>query len=203
MSMIDAPVSGGVTGAAAGTLTFMVGGTQAALEQSKAVLGAMGKNIVHCGDAGAGGVAKLCNNLSLAIAMIGTSEAMNLGMQLGMDSKVLAGILNTSTGRCWSSDSYNPVPGVLEGVPSSNGYNGGFGTSLMLKDLDLVVDLAQSGKSSSTGGGDITHSSTDLSSEFPVPLGAQARDIYRQLTKEGYAEKDFSSVYDFFKNKTP
>ncbi len=124
-TMIDAPVSGGalyshdfickgVGGAQAGTLTFMVGGDKEAFEKAKVILQCMGKNIVHCGGSGNGQVVKVCNNLVLAISMIGVSEAMNLGMSLGMDPKVLAGIFNTSSARCWSSDTYNPVPGVME-----------------------------------------------------------------------------------------
>jgi 3-hydroxyisobutyrate dehydrogenase len=146
-TMLDAPVSGGVLGAGlfstlfhliamffhllilfilseAGTLTFMVGAEAAEFERAKVILACMGKNIVHCGASGTGQVAKVCNNLILAISMAGVSEAMNLGVKLGADPKVLAGIVNTSSGRCWSSDTYNPVPGVLPGVPSSRGYTG-------------------------------------------------------------------------------
>eukprot|EP00428_Durinskia_dybowskii_P064927 CAMPEP_0170385852 /NCGR_PEP_ID=MMETSP0117_2-20130122/16729_1 /TAXON_ID=400756 /ORGANISM="Durinskia baltica, Strain CSIRO CS-38" /LENGTH=293 /DNA_ID=CAMNT_0010641649 /DNA_START=123 /DNA_END=1004 /DNA_ORIENTATION=- len=183
LRMVDAPVSGGVTGAAAGTLTFMVGGTPQNLEASKAVLSAMGKNIVHCGDAGAGGIAKLCNNLSLGISMIATAEAMNLGVQLGMDPVKLAGILNTSTGRCWSSEMYNPVPGVLPNVPASKNYAGGFGVGLIEKDLGLAVDLAQKMK-------------------CRVPLGSNAHQLYGMLADHGYAGKDFSVVYDFLKQSS-
>lgn len=111
---VDAPVSGGVGGAEAGTLSFMVGGSDDAFERSKEVLDLMGANVFHCGDVGTGEVAKLCNNLLLAVSMVGTCEAMNLGEKLGIDPKKLAGILNTSTGRCWSSDTYNPYPGVIE-----------------------------------------------------------------------------------------
>jgi len=132
---VDAPVSGGTGGAAAGTLTFMVGGSAASYESVKPVLSGMGKNIVHCGDTGTGQVAKICNNLVLGITMAGVAEAMALGESLGIDPKVLGGIMNTSTGRCWSSDTYNPYPGLIETAPSSRGYTGGFGTDLMLKDL--------------------------------------------------------------------
>ena len=131
--MVDGPVSGGVTGAAAGTLTFMVGGSTEDLEAATPVFKAMGKNIVHCGNAGAGGVTKLCNNLALAISMIGTSEALALGQSLGMDPAKLSEVMNSSTARCWSSDSYNPCPGIMPNVPSSKGYAGGFGSALMLK----------------------------------------------------------------------
>ncbi|MBQ0777228.1 MAG: 3-hydroxyisobutyrate dehydrogenase, partial [Pseudomonas sp.] len=126
--MLDAPVSGGTGGAAAGTLTFMVGGSKADFDHAQPVLQAMGKNIVHCGPAGNGQVAKVANNMLLAISMIGTAEAMNLGVALGMQPEVLAGVINTSSGRCWSSDTYNPFPGVMENVPAARGYSGGFGT---------------------------------------------------------------------------
>lgn len=112
--MVDSPVSGGIMGAEAGTLTFMVGGEEEAFNRAKQILSFMGKNIVHCGGSGNGQVVKLCNNLVLAISMIGVSEAMNLGIKLGMDPKLLASIFNTSTARCWSSDTYNPVPGVMQ-----------------------------------------------------------------------------------------
>eukprot|EP00043_Microstomoeca_roanoka_P028138 m.16987 g.16987 ORF g.16987 m.16987 type:complete len:336 (+) comp8200_c0_seq1:285-1292(+) len=175
-TMIDAPVSGGVVGADAGTLTFMVGGSNDAFEKAKDVLQHMGKNLVHCGGNGTGQVAKICNNMLLAIGMIGTSEAMNLGKRLGMDPKVLAGILNTSTGRCWSSDTYNPVPGVLPNVPSSRNYDGGFGTTLMAKDLGLAMDAASQSKS-------------------VIPLGSLAYQLYSLMSTQEYASKDFSSVY--------
>ena len=173
--MIDAPVSGGVGGAEAGTLTFMVGGDAKDFEKAKAVLAGMGKNIVHCGGPGNGQVAKICNNMMLAIEMIATSEGMTLAAKLGMDPKVFAGIVNTSSGRCWSSDSYNPYPGVLENVPASRGYSGGFGSDLMLKDLTLVTDAARSVKQ-------------------PVMLGALAQQIYQKHSLDGNGARDFSSV---------
>jgi 3-hydroxyisobutyrate dehydrogenase len=173
--MVDAPVSGGVGGAEAGTLTFMVGGEAKDYEAAKPVLQAMGKNIVHCGGAGNGQVAKICNNMMLAIEMIATSEGMTLAAKLGMDPKIFASIVNTSSGRCWSSDTYNPYPGVLEGVPASRGYDGGFGSDLMLKDLTLVTDAARSAKQ-------------------PVMLGAIAQQIYQKHSNDGNGAKDFSSV---------
>jgi 3-hydroxyisobutyrate dehydrogenase len=136
---VDAPVSGGTGGAVAGTLTFMVGGSAAVYEQVRPFLLAMGKNIVHCGETGTGQVAQICNNLVLGITMAGVAEAMSLGV----DAKVLGGIINTSTGRCWSSDTYNPYPGVIATAPSSRGFTGGFGTDLMLKDLGLATDAAK------------------------------------------------------------
>ena len=173
--MVDAPVSGGVGGAEAGTLTFMVGGETADYEAAKPILQCMGKNIVHCGGPGNGQVAKICNNMMLAIEMIATSEGMSLAAKLGMDPKVFAGIVNTSSGRCWSSDTYNPYPGVLENVPASRGYAGGFGSDLMLKDLTLVTDAAKSAKQ-------------------PVMLGALAQQIYQKHSADGNGGKDFSSV---------
>ena len=173
--MVDAPVSGGVAGAEAGTLTFMVGGDAKDFELTKAVLQAMGKNIVHCGGIGNGQVAKICNNMMLAIEMIATSEGMTLAAKLGMDPKVFAAIVNTSSGRCWSSDTYNPYPGVLDAVPSSRGYAGGFGSDLMLKDLTLVTDAAKSAK-------------------HPVMLGALAQQIYQKHSNDGNGAKDFSSI---------
>ena len=173
--MIDAPVSGGVGGAEAGTLTFMVGGEAADYERMKPVLQHMGKNIVHCGASGNGQVAKICNNMMLAIEMIATSEGMTLAAKLGMDPKIFASIVNTSSGRCWSSDTYNPYPGVLENVPSSRGYSGGFGADLMLKDLTLVTEAAKAAKQ-------------------PVLMGALAQQIYQKHSMDGNGPKDFSSV---------
>ena len=173
--MVDAPVSGGVGGAEAGTLTFMVGGDAADFEAAKPVLQAMGKNIVHCGGIGNGQVAKICNNMMLAIEMIATSEGMTLAAKLGMDPKVFAAIVNTSSGRCWSSDTYNPYPGVLENVPSSRGYSGGFGADLMLKDLTLVTEASKTARQ-------------------PVMLGALAQQIYQKHSVDGHGAKDFSSV---------
>ncbi len=173
--MVDAPVSGGVAGAEAATLTFMVGGEAADYEAAKVILQGMGKNIVHCGGPGNGQVAKICNNMMLAIEMIATSEGMTLAATLGMDPKVFAGIVNTSSGRCWSSDTYNPFPGVLENVPASRGYTGGFGSDLMLKDLTLVTDAAKSAR-------------------HPVMLGAIAQQIYQKHSVDGNGGKDFSSV---------
>jgi 3-hydroxyisobutyrate dehydrogenase len=174
-AMVDAPVSGGVAGAEAGTLTFMVGGDARDFEAAKPVLLAMGKNIVHCGGIGNGQVAKICNNMMLAIEMIATSEGMTLAAKLGMDPKVFAAIVNTSSGRCWSSDTYNPYPGVLESVPASRAYTGGFGSDLMLKDLTLATDAAKNAKQ-------------------PVMLGALAQQIYQKHSVDGNGAKDFSSV---------
>jgi 3-hydroxyisobutyrate dehydrogenase len=181
--MADAPVSGGTGGAEAGTLTFMVGGDAAVFEAIAPVLRAMGKNIVHCGGSGTGQVAKICNNLILGISMIGVSEAMNLGAALGIDAKVLAGIINTSSGRCWSSDTYNPYPGVMENVPAARGYSGGFGADLMLKDLGLAVDAAKQSKQ-------------------PVVLGALAQQLYQMFSAQGAGGQDFSAIINLYRQKS-
>jgi 3-hydroxyisobutyrate dehydrogenase len=181
--MADAPVSGGTGGAEAGTLTFMVGGTAEVFERIAPVLRQMGKNVVHCGAAGTGQVAKICNNMILGISMIGVSEAMNLGAALGIDPKVLAGIINTSSGRCWSSDTYNPYPGVMENVPASRGYTGGFGADLMLKDLGLATDAAKMSKQ-------------------PVMMGALAQQLYQTLSAQGAGGQDFSAVIKLYKKQT-
>jgi len=178
----DVPVSGGVGGAELGTLTFMVGGTNEEFEKSHKILINMGKNIFHCGSVGMGQVAKICNNLLLGISMTGVSEAMNLGDKLGIDPKILAKIINTSSGRCWSSDTYNPFPGVMENVPSSRNYNGGFQTSLMLKDIGLAIETAHICK-------------------VPLPLGNKTHEIYSEMNKTEFSTKDFSSVLQFLKLK--
>ncbi len=175
LPMVDAPVSGGTAGAVAGTLTFMVGGAPRDFERARPLLEAMGRNIVHCGASGNGQVAKICNNLLLAVSMIGTSEAMALAASLGMDPKVFAGIVNTSSGRCWSSDTCNPWPGVMDGVPASRGYAGGFGADLMLKDLGLATEAARAAK-------------------VPVLLGALAQQLYQKHSADGHGGQDFSSV---------
>ena len=179
-NMVDAPVSGGTGGAEAGTLTFMVGGDTADFEKAKPILQCMGKNIVHCGGAGNGQVAKICNNMMLAIEMIATAEGMALAAKLGMDPKVFAGIANSSSGRCWSSDTYNPYPGVLENVPASRGYTGGFGSDLMLKDLTLVTEAAKAAKQ-------------------PVMLGAAAQQLYQMHSTMGNGALDFSSIIKLYK----
>ncbi|MBQ0743249.1 MAG: 3-hydroxyisobutyrate dehydrogenase [Pseudomonas sp.] len=177
--MLDAPVSGGTGGAAAGTLTFMVGGSKADFDHAQPVLQAMGKNIVHCGPAGNGQVAKVANNMLLAISMIGTAEAMNLGVALGMQPEVLAGVINTSSGRCWSSDTYNPYPGVMENVPAARGYSGGFGTDLMLKDLGLATEAAKH-------------------AQQPVLLGALAQQLYQSFSSQGHGTLDFSAIIKLY-----
>ena len=178
--MADAPVSGGTGGAEAGTLTFMVGAEPSLFEKVRPILANMGKNIAHCGGAGTGQVAKICNNMLLGISMIGVAEAMNLGVSLGIDPKVLAGIINTSSGRCWSSDTYNPYPGVMENVPAARGYTGGFGSDLMLKDLGLATDAAKQAKQS-------------------VAMGALAQQLYQLWSARGGGAQDFSAIINLLK----
>lgn len=174
---MDAPVSGGVNAARGGTLTFMVGAErQESFETAKQLLSSMGSNVVHCGPVSSGQAAKICNNMLLAISMIGTSEAMSLGIKLGLKPDVLASIICSSSGRCWSADSYNPVPGVMSGVPASNNYQGGFGTALMCKDLGLAQAAA-------TSVGACT------------PLGAASLHLYRHMVSRGLGKLDFSAVY--------
>lgn len=180
---VDAPVSGGVNAASAGTLTFMVGAeTTEEFAAAEKLLAHMGAKITHCGGVGTGGAVKICNNMLLAVSMIGTSEAMNLGVKLGLEPKLLASIMGSATGRCWSVDTYNPCPGVLENVPSSNQYKGGFGTALMAKDLGLAQDAA-------------------TRAQAATPLGSLAHQIYRVMCNAGYSEKDFSSAFQFLKEK--
>ena len=179
-AMADAPVSGGTAGAEAGTLTFMVGGTQEVFERITPLLKLMGKNIVHCGASGTGQVAKICNNMLLGITMVGVAEAMNLGVALGIDANVLAGIINTSSGRCWSSDTYNPYPGVIDNVPAARGYSGGFAADLMLKDLGLAAAAARQAKQS-------------------VVMGAAAQQLYQMFSAQGFGGKDFSGIINMYR----
>lgn len=181
-TFVDAPVSGGVGGAEKGTLTFMVGCSEDGFERAQPILAKMGKNIVHCGGNSTGQVAKICNNLALAIQMTSVAEAMNLGVKLGMDPKVLAGIMNTSSSQCWSSSIYNPYPGVIEGVPSSNNYNGGFATKLARKDLALAVDCAKA-------------------AEVTLPLTFNVHQLYNMMVANGAGDKDFSYILQFLKGK--
>jgi L-serine 3-dehydrogenase (NAD+) len=179
LPMLDAPVSGGTAGAAAGTLTFMVGGAAATLEQARPIFAVMGSNIFHAGPDGAGQVAKVCNNQLLAVLMIGTSEAMALGVANGLDPAVLAQIMRQSSGGNWALEKYNPWPGVMPNAPASNGYNGGFMAELMAKDLGLAQQAAQS-----------TASST--------PMGSLALQLYRLLLKQGQGKLDFSAIQKLF-----
>lgn len=175
IAFMDAPVSGGTGGAIAGTLTFMVGGSDAHLERARPLLEKMGANIFHAGAVGAGQTAKICNNMLLGILMAGTSEAIALGMANGLDPKVLSEIMRRSSGGNWALEKYNPYPGVQENVPSSKGYAGGFGTDLMLKDLGLSQENASAVKAS-------------------TPLGGLARNLYAAHSLAGHGALDFSSI---------
>jgi len=175
LQMLDAPVSGGTAGAAAGTLTFIVGGPAEVLERARPYLQAMGKNIFHVGDSGAGQVAKLCNNMALGVIMAVTGEAISLGVAHGLDAKVLSQMMAVSTGRSWATEVCNPWPGVLENAPASRGYSGGFGNDLMLKDLGLAVEAA-------------------MGTGASIPLGELARNLYAMNSRAGNGKLDFSSV---------
>ncbi|MES2040435.1 MAG: 3-hydroxyisobutyrate dehydrogenase [Pseudomonadota bacterium] len=182
LAMVDAPVSGGTAGAAAGTLTFIVGGSTVDLERARPVLNAMGKNIFHAGEHGAGQTAKICNNMLLGILMAGTAEALALGVANGLDPKVLSDIMSKSSGRNWALELYNPYPGVTENAPASRGYTGGFGVDLMLKDLGLATEAA-------------------LGTNSSIPLGEAVRNLYGIHSKAGAGGKDFSSILELLKNK--
>ena len=175
VAVIDAPVSGGTGGAIAGTLTFMVGGSEADLERARPVLEKMGANIFHAGEAGAGQTAKICNNMLLGILMIGASEAIARGVANGLDPKVLSEIMRRSSGGNWALEKYNPLPGVMETAPASKNYAGGFGTDLMLKDLGLAQENAAAVRAA-------------------TPLGGMARNLYAAHSLAGHGALDFSSV---------
>ncbi|VXD05092.1 NAD-dependent L-serine dehydrogenase [Pseudomonas sp. 8Z] len=177
--LLDAPVSGGTSGAAAATLTFMVGGDTEALEKARPILAAMGRNIFHAGPAGAGQVAKVCNNQVLAVQMIATAEAMALGVANGLEPIVLAEIMRQSSGGNWTLEKYNPWPGVMEHAPASNDYSGGFMVELMAKDLGLAQETANHNGNS-------------------APMGALALQLYRLLLKQGKGKQDFSVVQQLF-----
>ncbi|TCS39104.1 3-hydroxyisobutyrate dehydrogenase [Paucimonas lemoignei] len=181
VAMIDAPVSGGTTAAAAGTLTFMVGGAEQDLDQARPVLEKMGKNIFHAGGHGAGQTAKVCNNMLLGIIMSGTCEALQLGIAHGLDPKVLSEIMGKSSGASWVVNSYNPCPGTLETSPSARGYIGGFATDLMLKDLGLAMEAA-----------------TDIRAS--VPLGGLARNLFALHSAAGNGKLDFGSIFRMFES---
>ena len=174
IDFLDAPVSGGTAGAAAGTLTFIVGGDESAFNKAKPILETMGKNIFHAGEHGAGQVAKICNNMLLGILMSGTAEALNLGVKNGLDPKVLSDIMLQSSGRNWTLEVYNPYPDVMENVPSSRGYTGGFMSKLMLKDLNLAMQTAKD-----TG--------------VKLPMGQKATELYDKHS-QSHADADFSSI---------
>ncbi|MGI9571340.1 MAG: NAD-binding protein, partial [Desulfobulbia bacterium] len=178
--MLDAPVSGGVTGADAATLTFMVGGPEDTFRSSLRVLESMGKNIIHAGGPGNGQAAKMCNNLILAISMIGTCEAFVLAEKMGLDHQKLFDISSTSSGQNWSLTSYCPVPGPVPGSPANRDYQAGFTAAMMLKDLKLAETAIQENNLTS-------------------PLGAEATSLYNSFAEQGHSEMDFSGIIKFIR----
>jgi len=182
IGFVDAPVSGGVAAANAGTLAFMVGGSEANFARANEVLSAMGSNTFRAGDVSAGSVAKICNNMLLAVHMAGTAEALQLGIDNGLDPKALSEIIIKSSGCNWSVEKYNPVPGVMDGVPSSNDYQGGFMVDLMLKDLGLAMEASTGSKSS-------------------IPMGSAARNLFSLHKNSGGENQgllDFSSIQQLY-----
>jgi 3-hydroxyisobutyrate dehydrogenase len=175
---LDAPVSGGVGGAKAATLTFMCGGAEGAFTSAEPILAQMGKRVVHCGEAGAGQAAKICNNMILGVSMIGVCEAFVLAEKLGLAPQALFDVASTSSGQCWSLTSYCPVPGPVPASPANNGYKPGFAAALMLKDLRLAQEAA-------------------LAAGAATPLGAEAAQIYALFNGAGHAEADFSGIINF------
>jgi 3-hydroxyisobutyrate dehydrogenase len=185
LEMLDAPVSGGVGGAQAGTLTFMVGGTQEAFARAKPILEAMGKTIVHAGGPGNGQAAKICNNMILGVSMIVVAEAFLLAEKLGLDAQKLFDISSKSSGQCWSMTSYCPVPGPVPSSPANRDYQAGFTAAMMLKDLKLAQEAARS-------------------SGAVTPLGAGAAVLYGQYVEQGKAAEDFSGIIRYLRgNERP
>ena len=178
LAMLDAPVSGGVGGATAGTLTFMVGGTAAAFARARPILATMGRNIVHAGESGAGQAAKICNNMILGISMLAVSEAFVLADRLGLDRARLFEVSANSSGQCWALTNYCPVPGPVPSSPANRDYAAGFAAALMLKDLDLAQTAAAAANAA-------------------TPLGAQAARFYRMINDSGLATKDFSIAFEW------
>ena len=177
---LDAPVSGGTGGAAAGTLTFMAGGSDAAFAAARPLLEAMGKKIVHCGGNGAGQAAKICNNMILGISMIGVCEAFALGEKLGLSHQALFDVASTSSGQCWSINTYCPVPGPVPTSPANNDYKPGFAAALMLKDLKLAQEAA-------------------LAAGAATPLGAEATQLFDLFEKQGHGGRDFSAIIEMLR----
>ena len=182
IEFMDAPVSGGTAGAAAGTLTFICGGSDVAYAKAQTVLTVMGANIFHAGQVGAGQIAKICNNMLLSVLMVGTSESLQLGIDNGLDPKVLSDIMKVSSGGNWTLEKYNPCPNVMDNVPSSKGYQGGFMVDLMVKDLGLSQQAA-------------------LASNSSTPMGALARSLYVNHARQGHGRLDFSSIFEQFANQ--
>jgi 3-hydroxyisobutyrate dehydrogenase len=183
MLSLDAPVSGGVGGAEAATLTFMAGGSDAAFVKAKPVIEAMAKRIVHCGAAGAGQAAKICNNMILGISMIAVAEGFVLAEKLGLDKQALFDVASTSSGQCWSLTTYCPVPGPVPTSPANNDYKPGFATALMVKDMSLSQDAA-------------------AATSAHTPLGALAAKLYGQHNAAGAESHDFSSIINMLREKS-
>lgn len=181
--MVDAPVSGGIAAAAAGTLTFMVGGSENAFSRAQAILEVMGQAVIHAGDAGAGQAAKICNNMLLGATMIATCETFNLAQSLGLDPQTFFDISSKASGQSWSMTSYCPVPGVGPETPADNGYEGGFAAPLMLKDLKLAMEAADD-------------------AGMRTPMGAKARALYEQYVKNGGEKKDFSGIIKYLESSS-
>ncbi len=175
INVCDAPVSGGTIGAQAGTLTFMVGAEDSIFHSVEPVLQCMGKSVVHCGAVGTGQIAKICNNLVLGISMVAVAEGMALGAKLGIDPEALAGVMNRSSGRCWSSEICNPWPEISANAPAGRGYTDGFATQLMLKDMGLAIEAA-------------------AQVQQPILLGGLVQQLYQQHCMQGNARLDFSSI---------
>ena len=182
ISMLDAPVSGGVKGAELGTLTFIVGGDEANLKKATPLFEIMGDKTFYAGQSGSGQIAKLCNNMLLAIHMCGTAETIAMGVNNGLDPEILSEIMKNSSGGNWSLEKYNPFPGVMKEAPASKNYSGGFLNSLMLKDLNLTEELANQSNSN-------------------TPMGRLARDLYEELNNQGFEGLDFSSIQQNYLNK--
>ncbi len=180
LQSIDAPVSGGTGGAAAGTLTFMAGGSKEAFAKAEPVLQPMAGRIVHCGDAGAGQAAKICNNMILGVSMIGVAEAFVLAEKLGLSHQALFDVASTSSGQCWSLTTYCPVPGPVPNSPANRDYQPGFAAALMLKDLKLAQEAAQQ-------------------SGAVTPLGAEAAQLYALFNAQGNSGVDFSGIIKFLR----
>lgn len=182
MLSLDAPVSGGVGGAEAATLTLMVGGTKEAFAAGEPILKGVGKKVVHCGDAGAGQAAKICNNMMLAITMIGTCEAFNLADKLGLSHAALFDVASTSSGQSWAVTTYCPVPGPVPTSPANNGYKPGFAAALMQKDLGLAQEAARSAGAS-------------------TPMGAAASQLFNMFVASGHGGDDFSGIIKMIRGK--
>ena len=182
MLSLDAPVSGGVAGAEAASLTFMAGGTKAAFDKAKPILECMGKRIVHCGEAGAGQAAKICNNMMLAVSMIGVCEAFVLAEKLGLSHQALFDVASSSSGQCWSLTNYCPVPGLVPAAPSNNQYKPGFASALMLKDLKLAQEAASAAGAT-------------------TPLGAAAAQMFGLHNAWGEGGADFSGIIHLIRGR--